>query len=209
MDSETSKTVFLAISCIVMAVALSACCGFKVFVPPLVLSVFAKAGLLVHLGENYAWLATWPAIAVLGLATVVETVAYFVPAVNNALDTIKIPIAAIAGALTASAAMSSAELSPLVRWSMAIIVGGGGAAAVSAGMAGLRSVLTTTTAGVGSSIQNVFESIISFCLSILSILGPILIALAILITLIVIWCTLRRRRRLAGAQLASAGSGAP
>ena len=78
MDGETTRQVFLILSCVIMGVGLSACCGFKVFVPPLILSILAKAG-LVGLSGNFAWLGTWTAIAVLSIATCTETVAYFWP----------------------------------------------------------------------------------------------------------------------------------
>ena len=191
MEEETSRLIFMTISCLIMAMALSACCGFKVFVPPLLLGIFAKAG-LIGLGENYAWLGSWPAIAVLSLATALETAAYFIPLVNNALDSIKIPASTMAGILTASAILPG-EMSPLVRWTLAVLIGGGGAAAVSTGMASLRGTLTLTTAGFGSGLQNLAEAILSFLLSILAMLAPFLLCLAILLVLLSVIRRLCRR----------------
>ena len=191
MEEETSRLIFMTISCLIMAMALSACCGFKVFVPPLLLGIFAKAG-LISLGENYAWLGSWPAIAVLSLATALETAAYFIPLVNNALDSIKIPASTMAGVLTAAAVLPG-EMSPLLRWTLAVLIGGGGAAAVSTGMASLRGTLTMTTAGIGSGLQNLAEAILSFLLSIFAMLAPFLLCLAILLVLLSVIRRLCRR----------------
>ena len=194
METESSRLVFMTASCIIMAVALSACCGFKVFVPPLILSIFARAGLL-GLSENFAWLGSGPAMAVFALATTVETLAYFVPGVNNALDVIKVPAAAIAGILIASAAMSP-EISPVLRWTLAVIAGGGAAAAVSVGMAMLRGPLTLTTAGIGSGLQNLAETVLSFLVSIFALLAPFLLCLAVLALLFTFIRRKLRRRAL-------------
>lgn len=181
---ETTQTVFICLSCIMMAVALSACCGFKVFVPPLVLSIFIRAG-LVSVGENFAWLGSWLAIAVLGGATITEIVAYYVPVVNHALDVAKIPIAAIAGAITASAAMSG-EISPIVRWVTAVIVGGTSAAAVSTAMAGTRAIAGALSGDtIGTWLVNTGEWLLAICTSFLTAIAPILIGLLCIILVII------------------------
>ena len=192
MDSETTRQVFLIISCVIMGVGLSACCGFKVFVPPLILCILAKAG-LVGLSGSFAWLGTWTAIAVLSIATVTETVAYFWPVVNNALDVVKTPAAAIVGTMVASAAMST-EISPVVRWTMSVLAGGGTAAAISAGEAAIRAQLTAATAGVGCIIQNILETAVSTIISFLAVLVPVILGLVLLIAALAVlaWFLTRR-----------------
>ena len=201
MDGETTRQVFLILSCVIMGVGLSACCGFKVFVPPLILSILAKAG-LVGLSGNFAWLGTWTAIAVLSIATCTETVAYFWPLVNNALDVIKTPAAAIVGTMVASAAMST-EISPVVRWTMSILAGGGTAAAISAGEAAIRAQLTAATAGVGGIIQNILETAVSTIVSFLAVLVPVLLGLFLLLVALAVLAWFLTRQHSASERQAS------
>ena len=93
---------------IALGIGLAAAVGFRVFVPLLVASVAAYSGHL-HLDENFAWLGTLTAITMLAVAAVVEVLAYYVPVVDNLLDTITTPLALVAG--TEGEGLSDAILS--------------------------------------------------------------------------------------------------
>ena len=81
----------LALS-IALGVGLAAATGFRVFLPMLVVSVAAYTGHL-PLSENFAWLGTPGALIMLGVAALVEILAYYIPGVDNLLDTLATPAA--------------------------------------------------------------------------------------------------------------------
>jgi uncharacterized membrane protein len=68
----------LALS-IALGVGLAAATGFRVFLPMLVVSAAAYTGYL-PVGENFAWLGTPSALMMLGVAAVVEILAYYIRA---------------------------------------------------------------------------------------------------------------------------------
>ena len=86
------------ITAVAIGIGLAASCGFRVFVPMLVASIAARIGIFpVH--EGFQWLASWPAIISFGTATVAEILAYYIPFVDNFLDTITTPLAVGGGTL--------------------------------------------------------------------------------------------------------------
>lgn len=135
-----------------VGVSLSAACGFRVFVPMLVMSIAVHSGHL-NPASGFEWLGSWPALLGFGLATVIEIVAYFVPVVNNALDIIATPAAAIAG--TVLTASMVGDLSPVFRWVLAAVAGGGVAAGVQVVTASARSAVAPLgTSGVVSAAED-------------------------------------------------------
>jgi hypothetical protein len=161
---------FEAILSIGLGVALAASCGFRVFVPLLVASVAAKAGWLTP-AEGFAWLGTWPAIAAFSVATALEIGAYYFPWLDNLLDSISAPAAVIAGVLAAAACVS--DMDPLLKWSVAVIAGGGAAGVVKAGMVGVRAVSTTITGGLGNAAVATGEWVASLVVSALAVVWPV------------------------------------
>ena len=137
-----------------IGLGLAASCGFRVFVPMLVISIAARTGVL-SLSDGFGWLATWPAVMAFALATVVEIGAYYVPWLDNLLDSISTPAAVIAGALAAAACVT--EMDPLVRWSVVAISGGGVAGLIKLGTVGLRATSTVTTGGLGNPVVSTIE----------------------------------------------------
>src|ERR1044071_3895040 len=114
--------VFLSIC---LGVGLSAACGFRVFVPLLCLSIASQAG-YVHLAPSFAWIGTVPALIAFSVATLVEIAAYYIPWLDNALDSAAVPIATVAGVVATAAVVTNVD--PFWRWTLAVIAGGGLAA---------------------------------------------------------------------------------
>ena len=56
---------------VMVGVGLSAACGFRVFIPPLVLCVAGKAGQM-SFGPDFAWMTSDVALAAFGLAAALE-----------------------------------------------------------------------------------------------------------------------------------------
>ena len=112
----------LALS-IVLGVALAAATGFRVFLPMLIVSGAAYTGHL-HLDDGFAWLGTLSALIMLSVAALAEVLAYYIPVVDNLLDTLATPAAFVAGTIVSAAVMIDAP--PMVKWTAAVIAGGGG-----------------------------------------------------------------------------------
>jgi len=162
---------------ILLGLGLAASCGFRVFVPMLIMGAAARADWLT-LSEGFLWLESWPALIALSLATALEIGAYYIPWLDNALDTISVPAATLAGTLLMAAAV--AEFNPLLKWSLAVIAGGGSAAAVSATTAAARVAATTTTGGLANFVVSTLEWIAAVVVSVLAIVAPF-VAAAVLI----------------------------
>ena len=181
MDMAQIAQVAIALAA---GIGLSASCGFRVFLPPLIVSLASMAG-FVDLGEDFAWMGTWQAAVAFGVAAVVEIAAYYIPALDNFLDTISVPLSTIAG-LGITAALLGSDVSPALRWILAVIAGGGTAIATSTATAGIRAVSTTTTAGLGNGLFSTAEAGTSTLLSIIAIALPILgLVLAILLFVLI------------------------
>ena len=152
-----------------IGLGLSAACGFRVFLPPLVAGIAAKAGYL-NLAEGFQWLGSSPALIAFGVAATCEILAYYIPWVDNALDAIAGPAAVIAG--TVLSASMVGDISPLSKWSLALIAGGGSAGLLHAATACLRGGSTLTTGGLSNPLLSTLEAGSAVTVSLLAILLP-------------------------------------
>ncbi len=165
---------------IAIGVGLAAACGFRIFVPLLIISAAARAGHL-DLAGSFEWMGSTPALIAFGSATVLEIVAYYVPFLDNLLDTIATPSAVVAGVV--ATASQVADLDPLLGWSVAIIGGGGAAGAVQGLTAVTRQFSSLATAGFGNPLLSTFEAGASVGLTILAILVPLAAVFGVLVLL--------------------------
>ena len=175
MDSEF-------ILSLIIGIGLSASVGFRIFVPFLVLSIFSLLG-FVNLSSGFDWIGTYPALIAFGFASLLEIIAYFFPWFDNLLDTVAGPVSIIAGALIMGSVL--ADFSPLFKWSLAIIAGGGLAGTIQHSTGLLRLTSSTTTGGIANPVISTTEAGASFSLSTLAILLPVVSFLLVL--LLVIW----------------------
>ena len=155
---------------IFLGVGLSAACGFRVFVPLLGMSLCAKAGHL-SFAPGFEWMGSWPALVIFAVATVLEVLAYYIPFVDNLLDTIATPAAMIAGTIVMASQVG--EVSPLLRWSLAVIVGGGAAGMAQGSTVLVRAASTATTAGAGNPVVSTGELAASAGATLLAIVLPV------------------------------------
>jgi hypothetical protein len=179
----------LALS-IALGVGLAAAVGFRVFLPMLVLSIAAFSGHLA-LSSGFAWLATVPAVVTLGVAALLEILAYYVPGVDNLLDALATPAALIAGTLVSAAVIT--DLPPLVKWAAAIIAGGGAAGLTQGLTSLLRAKSTVFTAGLGNHLVATGELGAALFISLLALAAPLA---AVALVVIFCWVALRLARRL-------------
>ena len=109
---------------VLVGIGLSAACGFRIFVPPLVISIAALSGHL-HLASGFEWMGTYPAMTAFGVACALEIAAYYVPWLDHMLDILATPTAVVAGTIVTASLVT--DMSPMLRWTLAIIAGGGAA----------------------------------------------------------------------------------
>jgi len=167
----------LALS-ICLGIGLSAACGFRVFVPLLGLSIAAQAGHL-SLAPGFEWIGTWPALTCFLVATILEVAAYYIPWLDNLLDSIATPAAVVAGTMITAAVVT--DMSPLMKWSLALIAGGGTAGVIQTASVGLRGTSSVTTGGLANWALASSELAASTATTLLSVWLPALTALAVLI----------------------------
>jgi len=105
---------------VVLGIGLAAATGFRVFLPMLIMSGAAYTGHL-SLDDNFAWLGT-PSALMLSVAALAEVLAYYVPGVDNLLDSLATPAALVAGTVVSAAVIT--DLPPMVKWTAAVIAGG-------------------------------------------------------------------------------------
>ena len=166
----------LALS-IVLGVGLAAAAGFRVFLPMLVVSVASYTGHL-SLGDSFAWLGTPAALTMLGAAALAEIAAYYIPGVDNLLDALATPAAFVAGTIVSAAVMT--DLPPMVKWTAAVIAGGGVAGLTQGVTAMLRANSTVFTGGIGNVVLSTLELGGALLVSLLALAAP-LAALAVVI----------------------------
>ena len=161
---------------ILVGIGLSAACGFRIFVPLLIAGVAARSGHL-SLAKGFAWMGSDAALIAFSLATALEVAAYYVPWLDHLLDTVATPAAIVAGTLvTASLAT---DLSPFFRWTLAVIAGGGVAGLVQGTTVLTRGISTAATAGVTNPIVATSELGGSLLTSVLALVAPALVGLAL------------------------------
>lgn len=159
-----------------LGIGLSAACGFRIFVPMLGLSIAAMAGHL-ELADGFEWIASVPALVCFSVATVLEIAAFYIPWLDNLLDSIATPAAVVAGTILTASVVT--EMSPLLQWTVALIAGGGVAGMVQTGTVLARGVSLATTGGGGNCVVSTGEWVGALVTTVLAILLPILAAICV------------------------------
>ena len=179
---------------ICLGIGLAASVGFRVFLPLFALSLATYFNVW-ELNESWSWIGGTTAVITFGIATLVEILAYYIPVVDNVLDTIAIPLATIAG--TAVMVSTVADLSPVITWALAIIAGGGTAAAIKSSAGATRLGSTVSTAGIGNPVVSTVETGTSIVMSIISIFLPVL---AIILVIFIFYIVFKLYKKLKSKQ---------
>jgi Domain of unknown function (DUF4126) len=188
----------LALS-IVLGIALAAATGFRVFLPMLIVSGAAYTGHL-HLDNSFAWLDTPVALIMLSVAACAEVLAYYIPVVDNLLDALATPAALVAGTIVSAAVMT--DVPPMVKWTAAVIAGGG-VAGLTQGVTGiLRAHSTVLTGGLGNPVIATAELGGAVLISFLALAAP---AAAIALVILFLLAAIRVLRRLFRGAKSSGG----
>lgn len=172
-----------------LGIGLAAACGFRVFVPLLVLSVAARYG-YVPLASGWEWLATTPATIAFASATVLEVAGYYIPWFDHMLDSIATPAAVVAGMVTSASILG--DLPPLLKWTAIVIGGGGAAALVQGSTVALRAGSGVATAGLANPLVASVELFGATATAILAIVLPLLALLTAVLFVVLLFRLSRR-----------------
>lgn len=166
-----------------IGIGLATASGFRVFMPLFAVSL-ASYMQWIDMPTNFEWLSGLPTLITTGIAMIVEIAAYYIPVVDNILDSFNVPLAAIAGTILFASQYTGLEAFP--QWALALIAGGGTAATISSGFAGTRAASTATTGGIGNSVVATTETAGAGLLSIGAFIFPIIAGIAGIILVIVV-----------------------
>ena len=178
-----------------MGISLAAASGFRVFLPPFLLSVAARLDIVWFLeldlvGTHFEFFTSTLAIIVLGIATAAEFAGYYAPWIDNALDTIATPASILAGVVMTAIVLEGSE--PIIQWAVAIVAGGGVAATIQSATVATRSLSSTFTFGLGNPAVATGENIASVALTLIAILIPFISAFVVIL---VVALLVRMKRR--------------
>ncbi|MEC8987679.1 MAG: DUF4126 domain-containing protein [Verrucomicrobiota bacterium] len=182
---------------ILIGIALSATCGFRVFVPLLAVNIGTRAKdadgqPLIELAAGFDWLSSDIAMMIFLVAAIFEIGGYYIPWIDNLLDSVASPAAIVAGTLITASFITGMD--PWLQWLLALIAGGGVAGAVQATTVVTRASSTVTTGGLGNPIVSSVETSGAFLGSALSILAaPFALGVFVLLLGSGLWIWFRRR----------------
>lgn len=161
---------------LMLGISLSAACGFRVFVPLLVLSAAAVIG-HVDLPPEFDWIETDHALILFTAASILEVGGYYIPWLDHTLDLLSTPAAILAGTLVTAAA--TPDMNPLVQWTTAILAGGG-AAGLTKGMSNVMRVISTAiSGGLTNPVIATIELVAAVVLALLAVTVPVVAILVV------------------------------
>jgi hypothetical protein len=178
---------------IALGLGLAAATGFRIFVPLLIAGLAARFDYL-PLGDGFQWLASTPALVMLVTAAIAETLAYYIPGVDHALDVIASPATLAAGVVASAAVM--VDIPPAVMWPLAIIAGGGAAGLTKGSTALLRAKSGAMTGGLANPVVSTVETVGATGLAVLAIVVPVVCLIAVVALLY--WGTRKAGRLIFG-----------
>ena len=165
-----------------LGLGLAAACGFRVFIPPLMMGVGSRLD-LYKLEGSFVWVNDTWAIAIFAVATLLEIGGYFIPWIDNLLDAVATPAAIIGGIFVTSASLEG-ELDPSAQWTLSVIAGGSVSGVIQLGTVATRAISTGTTGGLANPIISLLEAVASILCILISLF---LVAIIPIVILFLIW----------------------
>ncbi len=179
---------------ICLGIGLAAACGFRVFIPLFLASLLSYFDMgTFGITDSFEWIGSLPALITFGVASLVEVFAYYIPFLDNALDTIAVPLATISGTLITLSTML--EFEPLVQWTIALIAGGGIAGLIKGSSAGTRLVSSGTTAGLANPVVSTVETTASLGMSLIAWFFPMIAIFFVFFILYIVYRIIKRFRK--------------
>ena len=165
-----------------LGLGLAAACGFRVFIPPLMMGVGSRLD-LYKLEGSFVWVDDTWAIAIFAVATLLEIGGYFIPWIDNLLDAVATPAAIIGGIFVTSASLEG-ELDPSAQWTLSVIAGGSVSGVIQLGTVATRAISTGTTGGLANPIISLLEAVASILCILISFF---LVAIIPIVIIFLIW----------------------
>ena len=165
-----------------LGLGLAAACGFRVFIPPLMMGVGSRLD-LYKLEGSFVWVDDTWAIAIFAFATLLEIGGYFIPWIDNLLDAVATPAAIIGGIFVTSASLEG-ELDPSAQWTLSVIAGGSVSGVIQLGTVATRAISTGTTGGLANPIISLLEAVASILCILISLF---LVAIIPIVIIFLIW----------------------
>ena len=165
-----------------LGLGLAAACGFRVFIPPLMMGVGSRLD-LYELEGSFVWVDDTWAIAIFAVATLLEIGGYFIPWIDNLLDAVATPVAIIGGIFVTSASLEG-ELDPSAQWTLSVIAGGSVSGVIQLGTVATRAISTGTTGGLANPIISLLEAVASILCILISLF---LVAIIPIVIIFLIW----------------------
>jgi hypothetical protein len=156
------------------------------------MSIAALSG-HITLSPGFEWLGTWSALFAFSTATVFEVCAYYIPWLDNFMDSLTTPAAVVAGTIMTAAMVG--DMSPFLKWSLAVIAGGGVSAVVQGGTVVVRAGSSATTGGGANGVVSTTEMVGAILLTVFAFTLPIICLVA------VIWIFYKMLKTLARSSL--------
>ena len=169
-----------------LGLGLAAACGFRVFIPPLMMGVGSRLD-LYNLEGSFVWVDDTWAIAIFTVATLLEIGGYFIPWIDNLLDTVATPAAIIGGIFVTSASLEG-ELDTSAQWTLSVIAGGSVSGVIQLGTVATRAISTGTTGGLANPIISLLEAVASILCILISLF---LVAIIPIVIIFLIWKSIR------------------
>ena len=165
-----------------LGLGLAAACGFRVFIPPLMMGVGSRLD-LYKLEGSFVWVDDNWAIAIFAVATLLEIGGYFIPWIDNLLDAVATPAAIIGGIFVTSASLEG-ELDSSAQWTLSVIAGGSVSGVIQLGTVATRAISTGTTGGLANPIISLLEAVASILCILISLF---LVAIIPIVIIFLIW----------------------
>ncbi len=178
---------------------LSAAAGLNAYIPFLVVALIARFTDYITLPVGYEWIESSWAIGIVAALLLAEVVLDKIPAVDTINDTIQTFIRPSMGGLIFAATTAAAQLdnstwmkdNPWVSVVLGVLISG----LVHTGKMAARPVINVGTVGAGAPVVSTVEDIGSLGLSLVALIAPVLVILALaLLGWLLIWMWLRVRR---------------
>ncbi len=189
---------FLALS---LGLGLAAASGFRVFLPPFLYGLairFDYTPIDIPVQGASEWMSSDVGLILLGSAMALEILAYYIPWLDNLMDTIASPAAIVSGIVMVSSTLT--ETDPIIQWALAIIIGGGVSGTIQVGTVSVRALSTMTTGGIANPLVSTVEAGACIFCTILAILLPLI---ALLLTIPALFLSVkffyRRKQKMANS----------
>lgn len=159
---------------LICGVFLSAACGFRVFVPFLLVNMASQAG-FIDLPPDFEWIGSAETFSFFVTATVIEIVGSYIPFVDSFLKLLVTPIAIVSGIIIMASFVTemSPHVNPLLRWTLTLTVGGVVAGSTHILSSSVRVASTATTGWLANPLISTMEPILSLASSALGIVASI------------------------------------